>query len=63
MLLDLLKQNALWFRIIQKVDADYLEKVRQIMQRYPELASLQDKDSRVAIEIASKPMKVVLFVF
>ena len=51
-------QNALWFRIIQKVDADYLAKVRQIMERYPELAAVQDKDSRVAMEIASKPMKV-----
>ena len=57
---------ALWFVIVQVADTDVdlfaklLAKVEALVSRHPTLAAAKDADGRAAVDVASKPMKLIM---
>ena len=59
--------NALWFVIVQvadTTDADLFAKllaiVEALVSNHPNLAAAKDTDGRAAVDVASKPMKLIM---
>ena len=57
---------ALWFEVVQIADTDayffakLLAMVEALVSSHPTLAAAKDADGRAAVDVASKPMKVII---